>query len=217
MMICPQAFYDTELNGKTAQQILTIIRRLRQEIGRLKSIVEHPDYVPVIQPSERVRIACLQEYLDKAKEAYAKAGGVYEPSAAEMRADSFEKSLSKVNRIEFSIGGHFVGWEDRTYTVLDKSVRVGEKHLLLCDPIGEEKTYEIDKDEFFDELRRLRIGEWRKKYSPDRYGILVMDGTSWTLDLYYRDRNKPVRIQGDNAYPYNFDKLLSLFNVESTF
>lgn len=44
MMICPETFYEDKLKGKTATQIMTAIRGLKQEIGRLKNVVEHPDY-----------------------------------------------------------------------------------------------------------------------------------------------------------------------------
>ena len=36
MMISPEGYYEEYLKGKTKEQILTIIRGLKQEIGRLK-------------------------------------------------------------------------------------------------------------------------------------------------------------------------------------
>ena len=44
MMICPETFYETKLKGKTTAEIMTVIRGLKQEIGRLKNIAEHPEY-----------------------------------------------------------------------------------------------------------------------------------------------------------------------------
>lgn len=218
MMICPQTFYDAELKGKTAEQILAVICRLRQEIGRLKGIVEHPRYKPEIQPSECVRIACNREYLQKAKKAYAEAGGVYVPSAAEKRAQDIQDNIDNISKVQFSLGSHFVGWEDRAYTVKGDKMRMCAKHLLIQRPdISGEEVHEIDKADFLDRLKGLSIGEWRKKYSPERYGLIIADGISWELNIYFSNRRKPISIHGDNAYPYNFDRLLEIFEIDGKF
>ena len=60
------------LKGKTPEQIMSAIRGLKQEIGRLKNIVEHPNYElrsMVIHPTEKVQISMNQEYLERAKQA----------------------------------------------------------------------------------------------------------------------------------------------------
>ena len=44
MMICPETFYEECLKGKSDKEITKVIRSLKREIGRLKNIVEHPDY-----------------------------------------------------------------------------------------------------------------------------------------------------------------------------
>ena len=72
----------------------------------------------------------------------------------------------------------------------------------------------IDKQEFLKAFKDLRIGEWRKKYDTYRFNIAVMDGTQWHLEIYFSNGHRPVKIYGDNAYPYNFDRLLELFEIE---
>ena len=42
MMICPETFYEYNLKGKTADQIMTVIRSLKQQIGKLKNTMETP-------------------------------------------------------------------------------------------------------------------------------------------------------------------------------
>ena len=42
MMISPEGYYEEYLKGKTKEQILTVIRGLKQEIGRLKITMEAP-------------------------------------------------------------------------------------------------------------------------------------------------------------------------------
>ena len=81
--------------------------------------------------------------------------------------------------------------------------------------IGDAKIEKIDKQEFLEAFKDLRIGEWRKKYDTYRFNIAVMDGTQWHLEIYFSNGHGPVKIYGDNAYPYNFDRLLDLFEIEN--
>lgn len=82
MMISPQGYYEEYLKGKTKEQIMTAIRGLKQEIGRLKNNMEGPNYglEPIIHPSEDTRIYWNREYLERAKQAYFEAGGTYKLS-----------------------------------------------------------------------------------------------------------------------------------------
>lgn len=42
-MISPESYYEAYLKGKTKKEIMTAIRVLKQEIGRLKITLENPD------------------------------------------------------------------------------------------------------------------------------------------------------------------------------
>ena len=216
MMISPEAFYEDELKGKTAEQTITVIRGLKQEIGRLKNIVEHPDYECLVHPSERVRIYCSQRYLERAKQAFVEVGGTYIPSAAEKKAMDFDDNIPFINKVEFCIGGYFNGYETKTYTIDDDKVRINIEHSLILKPsnLGDYEIEEMDKDFLLNALKDLHIGEWRRNYSTKRFGYWVCDGTQWHLEIYFSNGHKPVKIYGDNAYPYNFDKVLELFEVE---
>lgn len=44
MMISPESYYEMNLKGKTAEQIMSAIRGLKNEIGHLKNVMEHPNY-----------------------------------------------------------------------------------------------------------------------------------------------------------------------------
>ena len=216
MMISPESFYEDELKGKTAEQIMTVIRGLKQEIGRLKNIVEHPDYECLMHPSERVRIYCSQRYLERAKQAFAEVGGTYIPSAAEMKAMDFDGNIPFINKVEFCIGGYFNGYETKAYTIDGDKVHTDVEHSLILKPsnIGDYEIEEMGKDYLLNALKDLHIGEWRKNYSTKRFGYLVCDGTQWHLEIYFSNGHKPIKIYGDNAYPYNFDKVLELFEIE---
>lgn len=41
----------------------------------------------------------------------------------------------------------------------------------------------------------------------------MCDGTQWELEFEYNNGHKPVRFDGDNAYPYNFKKVKMLFGI----
>lgn len=88
----------------------------------------------------------------------------------------------------------------------------GEEPLSLWDEYNEEP---FTKDTFIDALKDFHIGEWRRRYSTDRFGYIVCDGTQWELEFEYNNVHKPVRFNGDNSYPYNFDKFQMLFGIDA--
>ena len=77
MMISPEGYYEEYLKGKTKEQIMTAIRGLKQEMGRLKNTMESPDYGQelIVLPSEDTRIYWTREYLVRAMTAYTQTGG----------------------------------------------------------------------------------------------------------------------------------------------
>lgn len=38
----------------------------------------------------------------------------------------------------------------------------------------------------------------------------------WELEFEYSNGHKPIRFDGDNSYPYNFDKFQMLFGIDVT-
>lgn len=94
MMIGPETYYEEYLKGKTAAQIMTAIRGLKQEIGHLKNIVEHPNYQCTMHPSEDVRLWCNRLYLERAKQALVDAGGTYVPSKVESKSGRIQCKYS---------------------------------------------------------------------------------------------------------------------------
>lgn len=218
MMISPEGYYEEYLKGKTAAQIMTAIRGLKNEIGHLKNIMEHPDYgeQPIMHPSESTRLWCTRLYLERAKEALIAAGGTYILSQAELKAADFEENIPAISKLVFSIGGFFGGYETRTYTLDEKQLHLDVEHSLILKPTNFciEPDYPCSKEEFLDGLRELHIGEWCSKYDLRRFGCIVLDGTQWELEIYFSNDHKPVKIYGDNAYPYNFDRFRELFGIE---
>ena len=218
MMLSPEVYYEEQLKGKTKEQIISAIRGLKQEIGLLKNIMESPDYGQelIVHPSEDVRLHWTREYLEKAKQAYAEAGGIYTFSKSEEIADDFDLNMDFICKITFGIGGFFGGY--RSYVVdISDNLKAYTKLWENVEPLA---LLDTDNDEtftkatFISALADLYIGEWRRSYSTQRFGYMVCDGTQWELEFEYNNGHKPVRFDGDNSYPYNFDRLKMLFGID---
>lgn len=220
MMISPESYYEMNLKGKTADQIMSTIRGLKQEIGRLKNTMEHPDYgsEPIMCPSEATRLSCTRDYLNRARLALAEAGVVYKPSQAELKAQEYENIFPFISKIIFSIGGFFGGYESRTVSIDGDEIRMNVEHSLIPTPsnLGELEIEPLDKEEFMDELGRLYIGEWRRSYRPERFGYSYCDGTQWELEIQFSNGAMPFKCYGDNSYPYNFDAFQELLGIDTT-
>jgi hypothetical protein len=220
MMISPESYYEEYLKGKTKEEIMTAIRGLKQEIGHLKNSMENPynDIKTVMHPSEDTRLHWSRKYLDKAKQAYVEAGGTYTLSKSEEKAADFDANMESISKITFNIGGYFGGYRNYIVELTDEfkaytKLWEDKEPLLLCDDDSQEP---FTKDTFIAALKDLHIGEWRRRYSTKRFGYMVLDGTQWELEFEYNNGHKPVRFDGDNSYPYNFDKFQILFGIDVT-
>lgn len=211
MMICPETYYEHNLKGKDKKQILSAIRGLKNEIGHLKNVMEHPDYgkTAIMHPSESVQISCIREYLERAKLALAEIGCSYTPSQAELKAIDFQENIENISKITFEIGGFFDGM---TQYVLEVGATAVKFISTKFDMVLEEKN--IDKSELLYGIERLYIGEWRKYYEPKRFGYCVLDGTQWSVLFEYDNSHKAVEFAGSNDYPYNFSEFIELFGLD---
>ena len=216
MMICPETFYNENLKGISEGEILAVIRGLKREIGRLKNIIEHPNYQCMEHPSENTRIWCNRLYLERAKQALVEVGGTYTPSQSELRVEKFNANLPSVCRVEFNISGYATGFEERTYVIAGEKVITTANSECYTKPPepSEYEDEEMDKETLLDGLADLHIGEWRREYDPKHFDFAICDGVSWYLNIYFSNGQRPVKIDGCNSYPYNFERLLELFNIQ---
>lgn len=170
-----------------------------------------------MHPSEDTRLHCIREYLERAKQAYPEAGGTYTLSKSEEKAADFDSNIDFICKITFSIGGFFGGYRSYVVELLDElraytKLWEEEEPLVLLDEDDESFT----KGNYIVALANLHIGEWRRRYSTQRFGYTVCDGTQWELEFEYNNGHKPVRFDGDNSYPYNFERLKTLFGIDDT-
>lgn len=217
-MISWEEYYEEYLEGKNAEQIMAVIRDLKQEIDHLKNTMEHPKYgsESIKHQSELTQLWYIRTYLEIAKEALIEVGGTYTPSKAELKVAAFEASIPAICRVEFLIGGYFYGYEIRTYILDDEHPCMNVNHSFSPRSNNShiEPDYPINKDKLLKGIRELHIAEWHTKYDLSRFSDSVMDGTQWHLEIYFSDGHEPVKIYGDNAYPYNFREFQELLGME---
>jgi hypothetical protein len=218
MMISPESYYEDNLREKDAKQIMTIIRGLKNEMGRLKNIMEHPDYGTelTVCPSEAVRLSCTREYLERAKQALVEAGGTYTPSQAELRALDFTDSIDHISKFSFSIGGYFGGYNTYVANLFGNELKFESQHWEISKSMGvfDEDGEPLSRETFLEGIRKLHMGEWMRSYSLKRFGYMVLDGTQWEVEIEYDNGHRNVRFDGDNSYPYNFNDLKVLFGIQ---
>lgn len=216
MMIDSETYYENEIKGKNAEEIKKLIARLKRKIRELKYTVEHPNYISRMLPSEKIQISCYQEYLQRAKIALEELGEKYQPTAAEKRAMDFDSNIQNISRIIFKIEGFFIGWSEIVAEIDDKVVINRKSTMVITDaPFGDtDGSYDVDKEEFLEYLQSFHIGEWRKNYDTKRFGIHTLDGYSWELCIEYNNGKDAFVCGGKNAYPYNFDVLAEMLEVD---
>lgn len=187
MMISPEGYYEVSLKGKSQAEILKEIRSLKREINQLKRYMEEHSFEPEeMFPTRLTRLKCNCEYLDRAIQAYAEAGGIYKPTKAEQKDTAFNESLQHMKRFVFGYGGYFGGYEKRTYTVTGEKVLFDLEHSLYLKHSNLPIYKPFTKDEFIKGIAELHIGEWKRSYVDP----MVLDGTQWSIDIEYEgDQN----------------------------
>lgn len=217
MMIDPETYYQTYLKDKSAEQIISTIRSLKNEIGRLKNSIENPNYATtqMICPSETTRIMCTRNYLERAKQAYIDVGGIYKLSKAEIRSKDFNDNIKDIDKIVLSIAISRGGNIETTVTI-DKELQIETIDSSKIFPVENKKLVftSEEKEEFLDCLKNLYIGEWRTSYSPERFGYMVEDGLQWKLEIHFSNNKKIFTSCGTNSFPYNFDRFQELLGID---
>ena len=163
MMICPDAYYEQKLKGKTKEQVFSQIRSLKWQIGNLKNRLEGPDSDECVSegPSEKTQISCLRAYLDRAKLVYAQLGGEYKASKAELAALEFERRIPEISEVTLIIGGFFSATEVIEVTVGKRGVTI--KNTQRAPGLNRESDWtlpllSVSKEDFFTQLEELHIG-----------------------------------------------------------
>ena len=214
MMISPEAYYEEYLQGKSQSAILQQISFLKQEIGRLKEVLESVENSPeaMIMPSPLTRIKCNREYLEMAKLALEEAGGQYVPTDEELRDQSFDTKLATMHRFTLEIGGFFNGYTKYKYTISGERVPFDADHSFYLKPSNLPVYEPFTREEFVRGIAALHIGEWKERYE----NLYVLDGTQWSISIEYENGKESFEIYGSNAYPYNFEELIEFLGIDNS-
>lgn len=167
MIISPEGYYEEHIKGKNKEQILTVIRGLKQEIGLLKNTMGSSDYgiKPIMHPSEDTRLHWTREYLERAKQAYDEADGTYVLSKSEEKVADFDANMDAISKITFGIGSFFGG--NRSYVVelsdgLKAYTRLWDDEELLS-LVDDDNKEPFTKDTFIAALKNLQVWPLSRK------------------------------------------------------
>lgn len=194
------------------EYLLNLLRSYRGRLGYLKSQIEYPDSGEIYD-DHFDEIDELWSSIEETRRALAAIGNGYKPPLTVRKALAFAKSLRSIETLHFTVDGRpFQGYEDWTFKFDPDSQEVLVDGCTSCDPPGamvEDFVSKIGKDEMIQGLERLHLEDWEEDYNSS-----ILAGTKWSLEIRFRDGRKDLRIEGLNNYPYNFDDLLDLLDVE---
>ena len=201
-MFDPEAYYESELKGKTYRELHLILFDLHQEFQSLKRKLEDPT-IPADDPLVLTKDEVIAEYREKmalAIKAYEETGYEYEPVKFEENDRDFSEALEILGQMEFFM--HQPDNEDTriVYSVIWNTVI----KKAFVDDVLVYKDESITRAEFLAALRELHIGEWDASYDGSDVADL---GVVWRLK-FNLENGERFKYQGRNKAPYNFDKLI---------
>lgn len=198
-MMTLNQFREHVLTGKTVEELYSLIEDFKIEKVFLKVGIEQKNIVSFTLPPETMmtKINNYRLYIQETYDQIEKMGGTSNRTADEAFALKFQENLENIDQIDYQIGGYFEGYEDYKMQFEDN------KAVFTKD--GESpKQAAMDKETCLNELRELYMGEWRELYDSNDYGSDILDGTSWSVVIHYKNGLETVGFAGNNAFPYNF-------------
>ncbi len=210
MYISVDSYYDMYLKDKSEDAVAAEVQKLRNEIDRLKRKMESPAhaYESNLSPSEVSVVNIYRDYLRAASEQLATLRGVSSVlTEEEKRALIIDSMLSELAVLTLTVGNYLQ--YKYSLTVTDSSAVVTATSLG-----GESHSREVEKEKILSELAELHLGEWRDVYSPEQYGCTLNDPEKWQLRIEYKNGAAPYFSDGIGIYPYNFDELCRILEVD---
>ena len=131
------------------------------------------------------------------------------------KQDLFDESIPEIRSMTLEIGGFLQGHVIYTLSVCEGNVvqSVEDYAFSSFKETADGSNMEYTTEEFIEAVRDLHLGEWRKSYTTEHFGIVVLDGTQWSMKIDYGGKLKPIVFEGDNAFPYNFEQVKELFGI----
>lgn len=176
---------------------------------------EHPlaPYNPLRMKINEQMVKRLRKNIEKAKLYLEEMGVLYKPNKAEKIAAIFDNNIPYISKFTYSIGSMDTGVKTDTIVIQgDELIHTVEKSITWeSKELSPMEKNPLTKNEFFDLLKHIHMGEWRYVYKPEDYGESVLDGTTWHIEIEYSNGAKPVKYMFKIAYPFGFTELSDLF------
>jgi hypothetical protein len=204
-MLSPDCYYNQYIKDKSPEEIKKRIKGLIKQISYLNNSIEVGKDLDMC-PSYSTQSDMNRLYLEIARTEYAKYSNESTLTRKEKRGIDFNNKLYLLYKIEFQIGGYPSPWN--TYIL-----EITDFEIITKDQYDFEIPTLLTKEYLLESLKSLYIGEWNKSYTPDKYGIQVLDGTGWDLKFYFKDGIKK-EYSGYNHCPYNFNQLLEILDID---
>ena len=192
-----------KLEGTDLKELLKIIKQTKTKMHRLQRKMENPNYKYCEKccPRDLTIYKCDRYFLDMAIVRYIFLGGKYEYTSKELKDIEFNDKLDDIIKITFM---------ERSFFEVGDKIEIelfGEE--VKYKGYGDERVFIRDKNSLIKELKELHLGEWEEYYTPTKFGVEVLDGNTWNLELYFKDGSKKT-FGGENAYPYNYEDLIEI-------
>ncbi len=213
MMICPEAFYDMYIKGKSEKDILKQIHSLKRTINDLKYIL--PFSIDGFHPSNVVKLYWNREYLKVSIKGYEELGFKYIKTKKELKQEELYNKLEDIISLTLSISE---GLESKIYncTVENDLVTITNDIFL-----NGNMKFIISKRSFVDYLRNIYFHETESKYcfeetviidgKKEVASIVQHDGYYWSIYLKFNGR-RAKNIFGQTKETFYFEELLELIN-----
>ena len=184
------------------------IKQLQREMNRLKEAMENPCAKEEVGQCGRINE--MRRSIFQIRKEMEEAGNLQPFCEIEKRNRAFEKKIPLIESMTLSTMGFFSGIDEWKVKVSDNDVVVKVNRMFPGEGKPQEEEFSMDKEKFFEKIKKLYLGEWRSEYSPIRYGIVICDGMQWKMKICFRTEHAPCRYSGDNMFPWNFDNLMRI-------
>lgn len=209
MYISVDTYEEMYLKGKDAPEIETEVKKIRNEIAKIKRKMEMPSYAYASRtfPTDEQVIEICRGYLERAKDVLKRLLGLDDVSSEEEKAARYiDSMIEKISCLTLTVGRYLEYKFELEFTETKAFIR---KIQLGEDTVVAEK----DKNALISAIHDLHIGEWKQSYLPEDYGCTLSEPTKWQLRIDYLGGAAPRFYDGLGIFPYNFSALCKLLEA----
>ncbi|WP_125703507.1 hypothetical protein [Lacticaseibacillus daqingensis] len=214
-LISVQAFYDLNLKNGSARDIYDLIQSLRQSVlrqrQRLPREFDELAHAPSVRVEDAEMLARTREYLAATRARFAELDAGTSPmTSTEIRDLHFTTRMAALKRATFDLTAHERG-QRVVVELTPQTLRRYNLYLPLTMPRTSQQIAgptPIRRAQFRQALTAIHLGEWANRYARE-----AASQVQWRLALDYGFAFLPVTFSGRDRFPYNFTKLIELFNM----